>query len=252
MDRCLVFFDIDGTLLFHNTEVAESDVQALHRLQAAGHKIFLNSGRSRGLVPRELTDRISFDGFLCGCTYVEYGGEVLHRVCLDDDTVRGICRYAKENGWRMLLECEGDTYGINGGCFHPSIDITEVLESYLEAPGKMRVTKFTIDRDIEKDIAALFPDLRFVNFGGFSEGIALGYDKSFGMRLLAEKLSVPRECLVAFGDSVNDTEMLAYAGQSVIMHSAPTNLDALATLRASCNKGGVSEGIEKIFFGEKQ
>ena len=72
------------------------------------------------------------------------------------------------------------------------------------------------------------------------------------MRLLCEKLSVSRENTVAFGDSVNDIEMLAYAGKGVVMHSAPAALDRYATLRADVDFGGVAFGIEKIFFGESK
>ena len=250
MEKCLVFLDVDGTLLFHNTEISANDVDALCRLQAAGHKIFLNSGRSRSIVPRELTDRIAFDGFVCGSTYVEYQGEVLHRRPVDDDTIRAVCRYAVENGMRTILEGETAAYGIYGGVFHPAIDITEALDEYLREPSQMRVTKFTFDRDIPAESAAHFPGIRIINFGGYSEGIIRGYDKAFGMKLLADKLGVPQRNIVAFGDSVNDVEMIEYAGVGVIMHSAPAVLDPYAALRVDADMGGVSLGIQKIFFGE--
>lgn len=252
MQRCLVFFDVDGTLLFHNTEISEADVDALRRLQAAGHKIFINSGRSRSILPKALTEQVNFDGFVCGSTYIEYRGEVLHRMPVDDETVRKVCRYAAEHGWRVILEGETEAYGIHGGVFHPCTDITNALDEYLQAPSKMCVTKFTFDRDISPEIAALFPGIRIINFGGYSEGIISGYSKAFGMRMLSEKLGVPRERLVAFGDSVNDVEMIDYAGIGVIMRSAPALLDGYAALRVDADKGGVALGIEKIFFGENK
>ena len=252
MEKHLIFSDVDGTLLFHNTEVCVKDLQALRRLQSEGHEIFLNTGRSRCIVPQVLTDVIDFDGFVCGSTYVEYHGEVLHRASFTDASIRAICRHAKENGWRVIIEGETEAYGIHGGVFHPCTDITDDLETYLKAPKDMRITKFTFDCDVSDELAARFPGIRFINFGGYSEGIVRGYDKAFGMRFLGEKLGIPRENTVAFGDSVNDTEMLAYAGKSVIMHSAPASLDRYATLRAAADFGGVALGIEKIFFGESK
>ncbi len=258
METCLVFFDVDGTLLFgeggvnDNGCISNADVDALRRLQAAGHKIFINSGRSRSILPKALLERVPFDGFVCGSTYVEYHGEVLHRKCLADDTIRAVCRYAAAEGWHMILEGETVSYGIHGGAFHPCVDITDRLETYLEQPSRMRVTKITLDLDVPPETAARFPGLRIINFGGYSEGILQGYDKSFGMRLLSEKLSVPRERLIAFGDSVNDVEMLRYAGVGVIMHSAPALLDQYAALRVDADFGGVALGVEKIFFGESK
>lgn len=252
MEKSLVFLDVDGTLLFGNTKISAADVDALRRLQAAGHKIFINSGRSRSIVPKALTEQVSFDGFVCGSTYIEYQGEVLHRKPVDDDTVRAVCRYAAEHGWGALLEGEVAAYGIHGGAFHPCIDITDALDEYLREPSRMRVTKFTFTCDIAPEVAARFPGIRVINFGGYSEGIVHGYDKAFGMRLLGEKLGVPRERMVAFGDSVNDVEMIDYAGVGVIMHSAPTLLDQYAALRVDKDFGGVALGIEKIFFGESK
>ncbi len=252
MEKHLVFFDVDGTLLFNNTEICERDVKALNDLQKAGHEIFLNTGRSRSILPKELLKAVKFDGFVCGSTYIEYRGKVLHRKCIDDESLRGFCRYAKGEGVSLLLEGEKQSYGINGGCFHPCIDITEALEDCLIAPSFMAVTKMTADRDIPKRVAIRFKDIRCINFGGYSEQIVAGYDKAFGMKMLCDKLHVPYENTVAFGDSVNDIEMLKFADRGVIMHSAPASLDEYTCLRTNADKGGVAEGIEKIFFGEEK
>ncbi len=252
MEKKLVFFDVDGTLMFNNTVIYQSDVDALNRLQKAGHEIFLNTGRSRSVLPRELLKKVRFDGFICGSSYVEYKGKVLHRAELDAEALRGFCRYAKESGICLLLEGEVQSYGINGGCFHPCVDITEALEDCLEDVASLRVTKLTADCDIPPRVSSRFKGLRFINFGGYSEQIAYGYDKAFGMELLCRRLSVSRENTVAFGDSVNDTEMLKFANVGVIMHHAPHSLDEYAAYRASSAEGGVCEGIEKIFFGENK
>ena len=249
MEKHLVFFDVDGTLSFHNSEISDDNVAALKKLQAAGHEIFLNTGRSRSVIPKSFTDAVKFDGFICGSTYVEYHGKVLHRACVDDETVRGFCRYAKESGIGLLLEGEKQSYGVNGGCFHPCIDITEALEDCLVDPSFMRVTKMTCDRTIPKRVFVRFPNIRCINFSGYSEQIVSGYDKAFGMKLLCDKLGVKKENTVAFGDSVNDVEMLKFADKSVIMKSAPAALDEYACLRTTLDDGGVAEGIEKIFFG---
>ena len=250
MEKHLVFFDVDGTLLFGHKEICESDIKALRKLQAAGHEIFINTGRSRSIVPKELLKAVKFDGFVCGSVYVEYHGKVLHRAYVDDETLRGFCRYARDNGIRLILEGEKESYGVNGGCFHPCIDITEALEDCLIDPSFMKVTKMTADCDVPPRVSARFPNIRCINFGKYSEQIVAGYDKAFGMKMLCDKLKVPYTNTAAFGDSVNDVEMLKFANKAIIMHSAPNKLDEYATLRTEADQGGVAEGIEKIFFGE--
>ena len=247
MEKHLVFFDVDGTLLHKNNVIYESDIAALKKLKAAGHEIFLNTGRSRSILPEDLLKKVEFDGFVCGSTYIEYHGKVLHRECIDNESLRGFCRYARDEGVSLLLEGETRSYGINGGCFHPCIDITEALDDCLIEPSFMQVTKMTADRDIPKRVAVRFKNIRCINFGGYSEQIVAGYDKAFGMKMLCDKLKAPYKNTVAFGDSVNDTEMLSFAGKGVIMPHAHEALDKYSVFRAT-----VAEGIEKIFFGEEK
>ncbi len=247
MEKHLVFFDVDGTTVRNNTEIRAADVDALCRLKKAGHEIFLNTGRSRAILPETLLEAVPFDGFVCGSTYVEYRGKVLHRACIDDETLRGFCRWAEESGVGLLLEGEKACYGVNRGCFHSCVDITAALEDCLVEPSAMRVTKMTADCRIPKRVSDRFPKIRCINFANYSEQIVSGFDKAFGMKMLCEKIGVPPSRTAAFGDSVNDIEMLRFAAKRVIMPEAEAALDAYADLRAT-----VADGIEKVFFGEEK
>lgn len=247
MEKHIVFFDVDGTTVFNNTEIRKEDVEALLRLKEAGHEVFLNTGRSRSVLPKALLKAVPFDGFVCGSTYVEYHGKVLHSLCIDDETMRGFCRWAADSGVGLLLEGEKACYGINQGCFHPCVDISAALEDCLAEPSAMRVTKMTADCRIPKRVSDRFPKIRCINFASYSEQIVAGFDKAFGMKLLCEKTGVPQERTVAFGDSVNDVEMLKFAAKSVIMPEAEASLDEYGDLRAT-----VADGIAKIFFGENE
>ena len=252
MNKCLVFFDLDGTLL-HGLEsggincFSRENIEALEKLKAAGHKIFINSGRSLSLLPRDLLNAIEFDGFVCGTTYIEYHGEVLHRKLVPDEDVRKICNYAKENGIGLGVECEKEVYGVNGGAFHTCIDMTENLDEYMKEPSKLLATKFTFDRPIPEEVIATFPNMKFINSTFYSEAFPAGFNKAFGMKFLGEKLGIPRENLVAFGDAENDEDMLRYAGISVLMNKGPREFDEFVTLRTEKNETGVAEGISKIF-----
>ncbi|MBR5539023.1 MAG: HAD family phosphatase [Clostridia bacterium] len=251
MNKSLVFFDLDNTLLHRldgKKSFVDEDINALHKLKEAGHEIFVNSGRSRSLMPDDLLDAVGFDGLICGSTYIEYHGEVIHHVIPDDDLIRRMCYFAHNEGWQVGLECEKEVYGIHGGIFHPAIDMSPSLDEFMKEPSKLLFTKFTFDRDVSSDVQEKFPEIKFINFGRFAEGIIAGYDKAFGMKLLGERLCVPRENLVAFGDSVNDYEMLRFAGVSVLMNNGPKEFDEFITLRTDKACGGVAEGIEKIFF----
>ena len=68
----LLFFDLDGTLLFHG--VVRGEVrEALRLVRGRGHRVILNTGRSLAFVP-PIAYELPLDGMICGASYVEYEG----------------------------------------------------------------------------------------------------------------------------------------------------------------------------------
>ena len=65
--------------------------------------------------------------------------------------------------------------------------------------------------------------------GSTMEVVAPGVNKGEALRLVCEHLGLDREHVVAFGDGLNDVEMLAYAGRGVAMGGAPAAVLAAAT-----------------------
>ena len=247
MEKHLLFFDIDGTLLHRGNLIYPADIEAIRAAKAAGHEVYINTGRGRAVVYPYITDPVDFDGYICGSTYVERHGEILHRLPLPKKTVGSICAYCVRRGARALLEGETAAYSLCGGCFHEGEDVTENYAGLLLGENAPALTKVTFAAPIPPEDLGQFCDLSIRNFCGYAEGIAAGYNKAFGMRLLCEKLGIPRARTVAFGDSENDLEMLRFAGRSAIMHSAPASLDAVATYRAKRKEDGIAQAIE--YFG---
>ena len=87
MNRKLLFFDIDGTLLAGGIPgyIPDSTIEALKQAQANGHYIFINSGRTYGFMPEAIKE-FPFDGYVCGCgTEVIFLGKTLYHYDLDED-----------------------------------------------------------------------------------------------------------------------------------------------------------------------
>ena len=57
MNRKILFFDIDGTLVTAPPcTVPESTVQAITQARKNGHLCFINTGRTRVIIPKESAD----------------------------------------------------------------------------------------------------------------------------------------------------------------------------------------------------
>ena len=85
------------------------------------------------------------------------------------------------------------------------------------------------------------------------EVLPVGADKGNALRLIAEKCSIPREAVLAVGDSMNDESMLRWAGYPVAMVNADSKLKAIAALvtEKSNDEDGVAEIIERYILGNK-
>jgi Cof subfamily protein (haloacid dehalogenase superfamily) len=76
-------------------------------------------------------------------------------------------------------------------------------------------------------------------------------DKGNALALVAEKLSIPREEVLAVGDSMNDEAMLRWAGYPVAMINGDDRIKEIAALvtEKSNDEDGVAEVIERYVLG---
>ena len=111
MERSVLFFDIDGTLLSEITkEIPHSAINALKKAKENGHLLFINTGRTRGSIPAEIK-KFPFDGYLCGCgTCLIYHDEVLFARSVPEKRGRDILDKVVEYGLGCVAEGPEDVY----------------------------------------------------------------------------------------------------------------------------------------------
>lgn len=237
----VLFFDLDGTLMFDHT-IAPACVDALQRVQKAGHKLILNTGRSIGIIPPVVTETIRWDGMICGGTYIVLNGELLHRQIMSREALLAIWDYCHKFGLRTHLEAEGGLLVIDES--QPGTVTRKDIE---ENSDDLRVTKGTVFHVIPPEEFPHFPGMQIIGMPRYLEVLVEGWTKSTGMGIIGEKLGIGREDMIAFGDSPNDLDMIRYAGTGVIMAGAPAELEPYAAFRTVHPTEGVAEAIRKLF-----
>ena len=125
------------------------------------------------------------------------------------------------------------------------------LEQVLAAPSLKLVI-----RHPELAPVALFDTLRSLGLTGFEatlsgapfvEVMAEGVTKATGLARLCAHLGIDRADVVAFGDALNDVEMLRWAGHGVAMgHAAPEVVDAADETGSTNDQDGVAQVIERL------
>lgn len=255
----ILFFDIDGTLLpMHSQTIPRSAIDALKKAQENGHYVFINSGRTMAMIPRQIRE-LSPDGYVCGCgTEIYMHGERLFSVSLSNAQGRELVQALRDCRIGFVLECpdrllydSGSLIPYNGlsalkARFHTE-DIAEFSRSQLET---YTFCKCFLHLEPDSDREAFRSFCRgsysiFVHRDDAWEITMESHSKATGMEFLLNRLGISREDSFAFGDSANDLPMLRYAGTSVAMgNAAPEILPACAWQTTHILEDGIANALK--------
>ncbi len=227
----LLFFDIDGTLWDFQNVIPESTKTALRLLKENGHKVFINSGRTKVFIrdPRLLA--LDFDGICAGCgTYIEYGGEeLLYRTIGREPLIRAV-RLFYDYGMSAMLESrdaillDEDLIGRDEYGRFIIETMGDVIQPIRGNEANWVASKFTVLIDgtnWREAVDQLWKDFEVMVHGEYvMEAAPKGYSKATAIAFLCDVLGVDQADTYAFGDGANDLDMLGYAGVGVAMGNA--------------------------------
>lgn len=256
MDYRLIALDLDGTLLNDAGAISDYNKHILRRCREAGAIVTLSTGRIyASAVPfaRELalTDvpLITSHGAL-----IRYAdGPIIAHYPLDENIVweiyeqvspqhKDIRIYADDKLYLNDFSAAALAYAEHIGIpphrlpadlrtLHPTklaiIDAPEVIAYYETELQKTYGPRVYVTKVSETFLEVSDPQ--------GTKGLALA--------ALAERLHIPREAVIAFGDSYNDLPMLAYAGCAVAMGNANAAVKAVCHRITDTNN---ADGVGKL------
>ena len=245
------FFDVDGTLLSHYTgSVPQSARTAVQKLQAAGIRCIVATGRQLGEMEKLPVGDIPFDG------YITLNGQLL--LNRDKQVLAGtpITGKAKDTLLRMfeerklpLLIVEQERIYLNL-VDERVISAQKAISSEVPPVGTYggeeiyQVCAYLSDGE-EGVLAELTEQCVITRWNSSGvDIIAKGGGKVAGIqRYLQEEGILPGE-IIAFGDGENDLEMLRFAGIGVAMGNACDSVKAAADyVTADIDEDGVEKGL---------
>lgn len=243
----LLFFDIDGTLisLDDNHRMPESTKYALQQAKANGHKIFINTGRVKTAIDKHLLE-FGFDGLVCGCgTYVEYQGEIIfHQTvskeqCLEQAKILRKCKFQTifEKKDRLFVEGEHGPGSFLEYIYNYFSKNTDYPIEGTDSPDFL-YDKFTTAMMPDSN-GALFFEYFSKNYNliphsnDVYEVVPKGLSKASGIRHVMDYLGAELSQCYAFGDSINDMEMLKYVPHSVGMGNSVKEVFSVVEYRTT-------------------
>ena len=250
-----IFFDMDGTLVAHPEGIVPASArEALARVRAKGVKTFLATGRHKlELEGSPLLQGVEIDGYAAlngGYCYVD--GEVIRRKCLDHADMACFFQELRDNPFPCIFEEEDAIYGnflderLQMIMETVSIEIPEFRDvEGLEDRDFYQLIP-VCDEDTMESLLAKMPRTAGANWGKYTNDmIPKDGGKVAGIDALLEHFGLQWDEVMAFGDGLNDMEMLKAAKISVAMDNGHPRLkEAAAYVTADVHADGVALALK--------
>lgn len=251
-----VFIDVDGTLVPASGATPASAVKAIKAARKNGHKIFVSTGRPMAEVHNSIRE-IGFDGYITsGGGHVIAEETVIYSRQFTEAEISDLIRYFDEHKIDFYLETNEGIFSSKNGKDHIRKLIAPHLAGLSEAERKSNDKAAFLDlviegaplvRDDINKVSFLGSDTpiaktreRFAKqfvvmentvpaFGANSGEVMLtGISKAAGIQMVIEHLGIDRADTMAFGDGLNDIDMLEFVACGIAMDDARDGLKAVA------------------------
>ena len=261
----IVASDLDGTLLSPDHSLSDYTHEILQKLTRQGINFVFATGRHHIDVAR-MRNKLGIDAYMItsnGARVHDTAGHLIFAYNLDQDIARDLyeLQYSSEtiltqvyrnDEWYLSRDSEKESAYVRESGFRYQL----YQPGELDTDGISKVFFTSDDHDaltvLEQAIAARWGDRVNVSFSlpTCLEVMAGGVSKGHALDEVAQRLGVTLQDCIAFGDGMNDKEMLSMAGKGCIMSNAHQRLiDALPALEiiGSNAEDAVPHYLQKLF-----
>ena len=238
-------FDIDNTLIMRGkSTIEESALEAIRECHDKGYEIVISTGRTINAVHPDIKVRMPANYFIGvnGACLNTMDGKILKCFYMSRESAEKIIDISIKHDYPL------------GFKFEDSFQIYNRYEEFVSRYCKNRITRDMLsacsDRDYHIRTGMLpldafiyaddnrlpqyfdqFPDIKFIRANSrkvIYEAFNNQSDKGVMLKFLADRLGYSMDQVIAFGDSQNDSEMMAQAGLGICMGNGTPEAKAAA------------------------
>lgn len=254
MNRKLIVFDIDGTLLTSQKEVAASTFKGIAALKAAGHHLAIATGRNYDLA-KEVVETVGFNHYICcngSAAFMNH--KLVHSQPLTKDGLERLVKIADQAKLDLIFQ---GLYGMRRHNQLAGENLVAAMTSFGSGAPEYEADFYqqeevyqalTFHGVEQESIYADFTEFDFVRWHEVGvDVIPLGGSKAKTIPILADKLGISLADTIAFGDGDNDREMLSLVGHGVAMGNASQAVQACADeVTASHDEDGIYLSLTRM------
>ncbi|WP_034746393.1 HAD family hydrolase [Halalkalibacter wakoensis] len=254
----IVFLDIDGTILRSDDSIEPATKEAIKKVQYKGVEVFLATGRPLHEI-RDIGKDLQIESFIgYNGAYAIHKEKELYVAKMKKDMVKTLLHTAEKHGHEAVLY----TKEKNVLTSFSSPVLTEFTKHFHLKENVLCSDEYLADVlgmtlvNVQNDPPSLYEKtgefrLASVNVEGFRnhayDVIRNQVNKGIAVETVLEALRIDKRDAVAFGDGMNDREMLSTVGDGVAMANAQPELFPYAKHKTtSVNDSGVYNGLKNL------
>ena len=250
----LLFFDIDGTLYNHQKELPSSTKQAIASLKENGHTVAIATGRGPFMY-ESLRNELNIDSFVSfNGQYAVLNGKQIYKQTLHKESLATLTAFAHQQGHPLVHMDERHMTSTVEDHPHMKEAIASLRlqpnplvhdPSFHETNGVIQSLLFCLEGE-EQAYADAFPDFEFIRWHPYSVDILpKGGSKTRGIEQIGNALHIPLHEVIAFGDGLNDIDMLQSVGKGIAMGNAEPETKTVAYhVTTSVDEDGIHHGLQ--------
>ncbi|WP_138416225.1 Cof-type HAD-IIB family hydrolase [Aquibacillus sediminis] len=254
-NKHIIFFDIDGTLLDEEKKLPKSTKDAIFALKEKGHVVAIATGRAPFMY-EDLRKELEIDTYISyNGQYVVLNGEVIYTNPLHSDALASLTEEAVSRDHPVVFMDHQD--------MRANVREHKYIKESIQT---LKIGQFpTHDPEYNKG-RAMYQSLLFCTEGEevFYEQtykqfdfirwhplsvdvIPTGGSKANGIKKIIDKLGIPSQNQAAFGDSLNDLEMLSQIEKGVAMGNGHEKAKQAAKyVTKSVEEDGILHGLQML------
>lgn len=249
----IVFFDIDGTLLDEDKNLPASAKEAVHALQRNGIYTAIATGRAPFMIS-SLLEELNIESYVCfNGQYVVFESEVITANNINTGILEDIEKIASKHEHALVYMNESTlkTNAINNDRVRESLGSLKLAypgydPDFYTKKDIYQALLFT--KEDEAGYLSSFQDVSFIRWHELAlDIIPKDGSKARGIRHLISRLGFNMKDVYAFGDGMNDIEMLEEVGTGVAMGNAHDIVKEHADfITADVEKDGIVKGLKEV------
>lgn len=254
MSKKIVFFDIDGTLVDEEKNIPSSTKKAIKLLQEKGIIVALSTGRPPFLyehIRKELNidTYISFTG-----QHVVFEGELIYSNPLEQNIVSSIYKDGMEKDIPMMVMSDKEMVATIED--HPHMieglemlkyDYPPLHHSFHETETTYQILLF-LEEDKDETFLSPYDSCQFIRWHKYAcDMLPGGGSKMVGVNKVLEAAGIDNLNAYAFGDGMNDFEMIEHIGTGIAMGNSVPQLKNIAKrITTNVEDNGVWNGLKEL------